>query len=127
MAADVAREVAAGKRAGRVVGRVDDTAERGVRELGVDRHEAAADGDRRIDDLAVLEAMLKREVRGGEHVFEQALEQHLAKLAARLGRSQHLLQTGDVAADLEHLARRCGELAELVVDRAHRVVRGCQR
>ena len=94
-----------------VVGRVDDAAEGGVRELGVDRHEAAADGDRRIDDLAVLEAMLKREVSGGEHVFEQALQEHLAELAARLGRSQHLLQTGDVAADLEHLARRRRKLA----------------
>ena len=103
--------------------RVDDAPERRVGELRVDRHDAAADEDRRVDDLAVLEPVLHRVLPGRQHVLEQALEQQFAELAAWLRGPQHLLQAGDVAPDLEHLLRRVRELPELLVDGAHRLLR----
>ena len=100
--------------------------------LVVVERELRVDGDQLtgahhgVDPVAGREGVLDRVGGGRQPVAEEVLEQELAEAAACLRRPERLLQAREVLRALEHLGCRAVDLAEALVDRRARLLRGLE-
>ncbi len=116
---DVAQERAPQRAALVLVGLLEDASEVLQGELRVDRNDALADADGRVDPVAGGERVLQRVLLPREHLGEEVLEERLPHPAADLGRLEQLLEARDVPPHVEDALGHLAQLAEAPLHRAH--------
>src|SRR5207302_3027118 len=107
----------------RVVGRARQRGVRLVRELRVNRHEAAREADDRVDPRAVPVRVLGLVRACRQAVRQEPLEHELAEAPACLWSAQEVLQRADVLRELADARALLAERAELAREVGERALR----